>query len=530
VSDQPEAERPAAAEATGNSRVRALWWDGAFALCTLVVVAIRFVILRRGGAPPTIDAGNWLAFGDQILGHGVRSSTIVYPPLVPLLSKPFVSLFGLTNGVALLGSLSSAAPAVGLFISLRWLEFRRAALLPALLVLGASSVGEATAWGGFPQLIGLGLAPVALVLFDRLLRTWQWRHALVSGLAFMAVLATSHLISLIVGAAAVALVVLTLTQSVRAPASWGRRVTALVLLAVPSVWLIPLYWSLAATTSFGAAEPFSPNRLTWSNLLGPIEFLYRDSPWLWRILLPLAIIAPPSLWRRWREPLWRVTSALLVATVLATAITREGRFLYLLTPIAALGVGLWTTRGVKALQTGVRTASKPARSLHPIAVAGLALLMAGVAFQFVRSTQFFGQQRQHYGILTPELVDGIVYLAELTERQDTVAVTSLANAPLGWWVEAIAQRPTIYGSPLGWLAFDDEIRRASVANDLFVPPFPTAEKIESAKNNGIHLILVPTSWTFYDAEVVDSLARQAPDVVLHLNSSAIVIRPDLLDS
>jgi hypothetical protein len=530
VSDQAEAERPATAEATGSSRARTLWWDTAFTLCTFAVVGIRFVVLRRGGAPPTIDAGNWLAFGDQILGHGVRSPTIVYPPLVPLLSKAFVSLFGLTNGVALLAGLSSAVPAVGFFISLRWLKLRGAALLPALLVLGASSVGEATAWGGFPQLIGLGLAPVALVLFDRLLRTWQWRHALASGLAFMAVLATSHLISLIVGGAAIALVVLALTQSVKAPASWGQRVTVLLLLAMPSVWLIPLYWRLAATTTFGAAEPFSPNRLTWSDLLGQVEFLYRDSPWLWRILLPLAIIAPFLFWRRWHEPLWRVTSALLVATVLATAIAREGRLLYLLTLIAALGVGLWTTRGLEALQTGVRTVSKPAGSLRRIVVAGLALLLAGVVFQFVRSTQFFEQQRQHYGILTPELVDGIEYLAESTDRRDTVAVTSLANAPLGWWVEAIARRPTIYGSPLGWLAFDDEIRRASIANDLFVPPFPTAEKIESAKDNGIHLILVPTSWTFYDAAAVDSLARQVSDVVLHLNSSAIVIRPDLLDS
>ncbi len=95
------------------ARGRALWWDTAFVLCALAVASLRFVILRRGGAPPTIDAGNWLAFGDQILGNGVRSPTIVYPPLVPLLTKGFVSLFGLTNGVALLAALSSAAPAAG---------------------------------------------------------------------------------------------------------------------------------------------------------------------------------------------------------------------------------------------------------------------------------------------------------------------------------------------------------------------------------------------------------------------------------
>ena len=178
------------------------------------------------------------------------------------------------------------------------------------------------------------------------------------------------------------------------------------------------------------------------------------------------------------------------------------------------------------LRTDADATIDSSRPLQVVAAAALVILVAGVGFQFVRSTRFFQQQRDHYGILTPGLVDGIQYITDSTPPGTLVAVTSLNNAPLGWWVEAIAQRPTIYGSPLRWLSFDDEIRRASFANELFVPPFPTAEKLESARNAGIELILIPTAWTFFDDAAIGSLAGEgAPDAVLRLNSDVVVIRP-----
>ena len=40
--------------------------DAAFALVVVVMILVRLRILRAGGAPPTIDAGDWLAHGDSI--------------------------------------------------------------------------------------------------------------------------------------------------------------------------------------------------------------------------------------------------------------------------------------------------------------------------------------------------------------------------------------------------------------------------------------------------------------------------------
>lgn len=502
---------------------RWIWWDAVFILCALIAATVRFVILRQGGAPPTIDAGNWLAFGDTMLGDGVRSSTMVYPPLVPLLTKASVALFGLTGGVATLAAALSLAPAAGVYIALRYSGLAGVSLVPALLVLGASSVGEATAWGGFPQLIGLGLTPVTLVLFDRFLTTWSIRHALASGVAVMSVLATSHFVGAALVVAAATLLVLGLRRPVDPVPNGWQRAGRLGLVLLPSAWLAPLYWSLTRAYGGDSATVASPNQLTWSNLFERVEFLYRDTPWLWRFLLPLAIAAPFLLWRYHRTALWRAVSALLATTVLLIAVTREDRFLYFLTTVTALGLALWMVRGLESLRGGSSDAAPSGRRTRAIAVFGVGILVAAIGFQAVRSTEFFRSQREYYGILTPGLVSGIEYLRESSAPDAVVAVPSLNNAPLGWWVEAIAKRTTVYGSPLGWLSFDDEIRRAAFANDLFAPPFPTEEKVELAKSAGIELILVPATWFFFDDAAIDALAGAAPDAVLRLNDDAVVI-------
>ena len=530
MSSQGEGSQGPGVGLVGRVRRRGIWWDALFLLGALAAGIVRFLILRRGGAPPTIDAGNWLAFADSMLGDGVRSPTIVYPPLVPLLTKASVTMFGLTNGVALLAAISSLMPAAGVYIALRYAGLTWEGLAPALLVAGASSVGETTAWGGFPQLIALGLTPIALVLFDRFLRTWSLRHALASGLTVMAVLATSHMVSAAVSLAAGAMLVAALIWP-PSPAPHGRRqLSRLALVLLPSIWLAPLYWTLARAFGGGSLTAVSPNQLTWTNLLERIEFLYRDTRWMWRLLLPLALLAPVILWWRHRTPLWRVISAVLAATIVLVAVTREERFFYLLTPITALGLALWTAWAAELYGIGSTATAGALRLARAAAAMGVALLVTAVTLQFVRGAEFFEQQRDYYGILTPGLVEGIRYLGEFSDRNDVVAVTSLNNAPLGWWVEAIARRQTIYGSPLHWLNFEDETRRASVGNGLFVPPFPTYDKLQAAEAAGIELILLPTSWTFYDDAAIEALAEAAPDAVLRLNGDAVVIRPEAVDS
>ncbi len=512
--------------ATGRGRLT--WADPVFVVSVLLLGYLRFRILGAGGAPPTIDSGNWLAYGDQLFGGGVRSSTIVYPPVVPLLAKASVGAFGLVGGISLLGSVASTAPAIGIYLTLRWLGMDTRALAPALLVLGASSTGEATAWGGFPQLIGLGLMPVTLVAVDRLTRTWSRRDAFVVGILLAGVLATSHFIGAItvIGAGLVALLGITSRSASRPRGRRGAEALGLVIL--PLIWLAPLYITLFQ--AFGNASRSAPffNELSWGNLIDQVEFLYRDLRWLWRFLLGIALLAVPVFAVKRRTPLWRITTALLGAIVTALALTRESRFLYVLTPYAALGLALWISHGA---DLGSQITRRLGRSWanRQVAALSVVVLMALAVWQAAAGLDFFESQRDTYAVLNEELVEGIEHVRDATGPGTVLAVTSLNDAPVGWWVEAITQRETFYGAPLRWLLFEDEIRRATVANAVFVPPFPNPNGLQLASQAGIDLILVPTRWVFYDEDEMEALARENPGSVEQINDELVLVRPGALN-
>ncbi|MCH7583759.1 MAG: hypothetical protein IH941_01200 [Acidobacteria bacterium] len=495
--------------------------DAVFLLAALVMILVRFRILREGGAPPTIDAGDWLAHGDAIFGSRIRSSVIVYPPLVPILTKASVAAFGLTGGVSLLGAIAATAPAAGLYLALRMIGAGFVAIGPALLLLGAGSIGEATAWGGYPQLIGLGLAPLVLILVDRVLSTWESRDALAAGFTLAALMATSHFITSAVGLGVIALVILRLPELNRPSAS--RMLRCIVLVLLPTLWLVPLYLVLISAFA-GVSREFSFfNELTWSGLWDQIEFLYRDLAWLWRVLVASAVVAPIFFLRHRATPLWRLTTSMLLAIVGILALTREGRFVYLLTPYTALGVSLWVAHGPARVARMVRGWTQ-----RGVTAAALSALLIAALIQIDTGKDFFRNQRSYYGVLTPDLVAGIEYVKDTTSPDTVLAVTSLNDAPLGRWVEAIADRETYYGAPLQWLLFEVDLERSALANELFIPPFPDETRIRAAAEQGIDLILVPTGWVFYDEDGIDEFATSNPDAVEYVTPELVVIDPTKL--
>ncbi len=497
--------------------------DLLFVLLALIVILLRFRILREGGAPPTIDAGNWLAFGDGILGRGARSTTIVYPPVVPLLTTAGVQAFGLVTGVSVVAAISSAAPAVGIYWTLRRYQLGIGALVPGLLVLGASSVGEAAAWGGFPQLISLGLLPVTLLLFDQLVRTWSRRDALGAGLALMLMLATSHLIASVAIAASIVIVAIGLVSQSGSRPGIGKIANRAGIAVLPSLWLVPLYITLTRQIILDDNGFRHLTGLKWGNLADRIDFLFRDLSLVWWPLLALVLVTPLLLIARRHLSLWRIPTALLIATAVLTAVTREGRYLYVLTVIAGLSLGLWVT--VVAGRIRFDLVGHLPTGLKLRAILGLAFTAIILAIQVVGGVSFFRTQRSFYGSLDQDLVTAIEFVAATTSPNDTIGVPSLRDAPLGWWVEAITRRPTLYGVPLRWIVFDDEIERATIANRLFAPQFPTADRLADAADEGISVILLPTEWTFYDAQAIDDLERQFPDAVDRFNPGATLLYP-----
>jgi uncharacterized membrane protein len=484
------------------------------------MVAVRFLILRDGGAPATIDAGNWLAFGDAIFGGDARSSTIVYPPLVPILTKGFVEAFGLITGVAALGALASAAPATGFYIALRRYGLEAVVLPGALLLLGAAAVGETTAWGGFPQLIGLGLAPLMLFELDRWISFGSRGAAIRTGVLLMAVFATTHFVGSAVVAASVLMLVMGLPRLRRQNRPWQAWAIDAFLIVLPSAWLVPLYGNLIAVFS-GSSESFRfLDQLTWSNVLDRIEFLYRDFPILWRIAIPLTLMSPLLAVSRRSSTVWRVLSAVLVSSAGLALVTREGRFLYFVTLAVALAVTLWIQIAWSALASRTELSTSSARAL------GWALLAVAVGlatWQMILGIGLFREQRDYYGILTPGLFQALELIRDESPRDVVVAVTSIRDAPLGWWVEAITDRETYYASALRWLSFEDERERARIGNQIFTRTFPDAASLAVAAEHDVDYLIIPTRWAFFDYKMIDR-ASDVGLVVTSTDDDVVVLR------
>ena len=144
--------------------------------------------------------------------------------------------------------------------------------------------------------------------------------------------------------------------------------------------------------------------------------------------------------------------------------------------------------------------------------------------QLVAGVGEFRRQRDYYGILTPGLADGIQWLQDRTPRSSVVAVSPVRDVPLGWWVEGLARRPTLTATSLRWLYFDDEKRRARVANRIFDLSFPSVEGMARACAAGADYVLVATSWPGFSRPGLDQVRSADPEAVVFADPDAVVLR------
>jgi hypothetical protein len=505
----PPKPRPQVRPSSNSSKIRAVAVDAAIAdkasrwptalfWAAVAVAAIyRFVVLLSGGAPATVDSGNWLAFGEQLFGGGTRSDSIAYPPVVPALATLSVWLFGTHVGVAILGAISSLAPGLGLYKSLQMVGMDRSRVFPAVLLIGAGSVSEATAWGGFPQLLGLGLLPIGVALGLRYLDAPDWKKAGRLGLIVMASLGVSHFLSVVLIAS---LAVSGAGALVRARSlSWLWRVAkTLPVVLVPSVWLIPTYRKMIDAVIFHPNEFAALDNLTSDNSLDRLEHIYSDLPIFWEVALPLSLMTPLLCWSRRSSQVWRMQVSVLGAAVVMLALTRESRYLYLFPLIGALGTAVWVS-----LLPELRAWARRRGNLGVLQAVVVPLAIITGALQLQGGLLLFQEQREFYGVLTPQIVDAIETANQAAGEDGTIAVPSLGDAPIGWWVEALSDGEVFYGSPLRWLNFPDEVERARLANEIFDPSFPSDDTLELLAARDVDVVIVPTRWAWYDADAID---------------------------
>ncbi|NLD78329.1 MAG: hypothetical protein GX643_16875 [Acidimicrobiales bacterium] len=514
--------------------------DVAFVALMAVLAASRFRTLHAGGAPATVDSGNWLAYGHDLLDVSVRDPSITYPPLVPLVVTSATGLFGPVTAVALVGALCSIAPAAGTYWALRTTTTSvtgRWLLVPLTGLLGAAgATGEATAWGGFPQLIGAGLAPVLLLLVDRVLRRSRLDDVIRAAVVLFILAATSHFAASYAVLAVGALVALSVATRGRGDRlRWLRsRLPLLAAIPLPCIALLPWYRPLLAAM---ARNPVTDTdaTLTSDNVLRWIEFTYRDQPVLWRTLAIAGTAVVFLLWPQRHRRAWRLSTSAMAAVVIGSLLSREARFLHFLPLASVMAVGTWLAvvvapsspapspveeRGLEgARRTSPRPRSRPAPS---VAAWCAAALVIALVIQGISGHRHFVEQREFYGIVDRDLHVALIWLRDETPAEAIVGVSTVDGAPLGWWVEGLSQRRTVYASPLQWLVHPDEQDRARLANELFDETFPNAGAFARARDEGIDLLVLPLTSGHIDPVTVGEFIEGHPGLVRYRNDGVVI--------
>jgi hypothetical protein len=477
------------------------------------VALIRWLLLRGTPYPTGLDGGNWLAFGHAIFGEHLRSSTLLYPPVVPLAAVISEGALGTYLGVKVLAFIAATAPAVGAYVllhtwGLRW----RAAMLAGLLAASAGT-GEAMAWGGYPQLIGLGLLPLFILALDRFLRSRRISTAIAPAVLLIASLATNEFIGPLT--VVIGLLYLIPRYALIRPKEQRNSLRNVLLgvglsvvLALP---LVPLYFGLIQGVVFNerlkaAAAP--ANVSAWTGLGAATA----DLPIFWLVALALAVLAPLILIAR-HERLSLLSAAILYPSLVILVITGENRLAYLLPIGVVFGLAAWW-------QLMSRLPSWSNRAFSAAVVTSLAI-------DIVVGTQFFAHQRDQYLVLTPGVVHGFTVLKRSSADQ-LIAISPTKNDwPIGWWVEGAVHRRTIYAGNPVWLTYSDEKVRNSLANSVFASGKSPIDSARRAHDVGAAYLFVDKKWPGYASWIARG-QHLDPRMLVYENESVVIIDTGVL--
>jgi hypothetical protein len=478
------------------------------AIGTLAV--IRWRLLYNTPYPTGLDGGNWLAFGHAIFGEQIRSSSLMYPPVVPLAAVACERVLGSYVGIQALAFLAAAAPPLGLYTVLYcWGLQWRAAVLAGLLASSAGT-GEAMLWGGYPQLIGLGILPLFILALDRFLTSTKLWRALPAALLLAAALATSDLIgplTALVGGLYLSGRYVFL-QTRRRGNSIRNVLLGIVLSVVLALPLMPTYAGLIA----GVAGNERLRLVAGAALTAAVQAFNGvtvDLPSFWLLSLIVALTAPLVLVLGGQGKLTLLSSSVLLPILILLVAANENRLAYLVPLGIVIGLAAWW-EATKRLPTWSQ------RSID-------AALVASLVFGIVMGTQAFALQRNYYTVLNPGVVRGLAQLDALSGPHELLAVSPAPKDwELGWWVEGVARRPSIYaGNPI-WLNYADEKARNSLANRIFASAGGFEGSRLAARKAGAAYLFVDKEWRGYTSWV-GSGAQADPSAVVYENESVLIV-------
>ncbi|HUP86162.1 MAG TPA: hypothetical protein VM143_10890 [Acidimicrobiales bacterium] len=476
--------------------------DALFGLIVVGMGAFWLVKLLDPWSPVGGDPGNWLALGNETFGISIRSRSIAYPPLVPLVVAVAARLAPLVPALAVIACASGLAPAVAAYHVVRPHRLGVAGALLCGLLLPGPFTTEVMNWGGYPQLLGLALGLAAVAAFDRAVRRDGFGPLLVLAVTWMGVVATSHLAAVVTAAWLAVLGIVHLATERTRRSVRRTAICAVVVIAAFGPFL-PVYVRLAAgalsTTLVEAREPSL-------SLIAGSGFVFRELWPLWLLALIVATVSPLVAYLRRDSALWRITVATGGGSLVLVTAVPGFRFFYPLPIPVLLGLALV----VLAVRDSWARWASPVLAAAFFAVAAIA------------GASSFSSYRMFYDLWPSGLVEGAEWVRASTPTDSVVVVPSRRGLPIGWWMEGLGQRRTLVGSDARWLVFDDERERASASNEILSAP--TLEQVRArAACRGVDTLFLPHDGDLPPAVRAEMLFATADDGRIYANAAVVII-------
>jgi hypothetical protein len=444
--------------------------DGAVAAGAAVLIFV--ALLARLPDPVSgADGGNWLALSQEFVGVHANAASTSYPPGFHLALLAMQVTLSPLESLRVLGAAVSVLPGLACYWLLRGLGCGRLAFLGLFASLTGFSL-EMLAWGGYPQLMGSGLASGAVAALIAGFKSGAKTPLVIAGgLAGLTVL-THHL------AAVQALVCLGTMSSVVVAAAgaarWVRIKQVLVTLAVACAIAMPAAPIYISLVTRAGPSAFNANGF---DLGGIAQYLTNEAPVLW---FAMGGFVPMAIAIRTHERAWTDVATLLgllVASVGLTALTSELRFAYWSQALAIASAGIVFSRliGRGAGAWGFALTTTVCALFVAVAATGVERLDRSVRF---------------YAVLDDSLVEGLGWLDRNHHSGDLAVVTpGLEKWPLGWWVQGLGHVPSYLDYDPRWLYFQEEKEGSRIARAVLDEADPQAAAAV-ARTFGVTLIVI----------------------------------------
>jgi hypothetical protein len=494
-------------------------------VCIMLAAAgILLLAIRRwmlvGSYPPGLDGAQWLALGRGLGGQALgRSTDGAYAPLTPVLAAIAESIAGPLLAVRLL------AAASGLAVSLAVWFVARGALGPVwglavtAIVIPASALAEPTLFGGYPQQFALAAGIVALWAVCRYLvgnsgntnsehsealhvspspgstgeglgvrayrrdtkrspgfrMTGTIKSLALAGLAALLAAAAHHVYFPVFTLAILAAVGLWLGHRSRGSHS-ALVIGSLALALTPALALFA-----AVAFAFVRAGYAAPLAASTRSFVDAWQYGTRESPELWLVILAIGAVGLVIRRSKRDDPAWLFAASLLGPAGLLFLLSGQPRLL----PPILIGAGI--AAGLCARWVaGITPATHAAALLLAFTIAATLIVPAD------RETSRFAEFYR--------VVDGSLLAAAAAIESDggsgAVAVRKDRRGwPVGWWFEALLDRPVIVGSDPRWLAFPTEREHARRAEALFDGGLDAETFHQRARESGVsYLVVAKWDW------------------------------------